>query len=225
MHDLICFGEIIYDNYKDKKVLAGAPLNVASFCAALGLKTGLISAVNDRKIIDTIEKRGIKSYVQVNKYPSGEAFVKLNKDKIPGFVIKKNTAFDHIKHVKIPDTGFFYFGTLAQRNKESRNSLYKMLEESKAVKVCDLNLREGYSAKILKKSVQHADIIKANEEELKKIEKYITDELVFVTEGSKGAYIYGTDIYAKSPKVKVVDTTGCGDAFTAGMIYGIVCII
>ena len=43
---------------------------------------------------------------------------------------------------------------------------------------------------------------------------------VFITQGKKGASLYTVDRKFNSfaPKVKVIDTTGCGDAFTASIV-------
>lgn len=88
----------------------------------------------------------------------------------------------------------------------------------------------------LKNILNRTDIILINEEELKHLtgNKYKTCKegaedlleyginIVVVKRGDKGAYITnGTENYLIRPfKVNCVDTTGAGDAFNAGFLYG-----
>jgi len=46
-------------------------------------------------------------------------------------------------------------------------------------------------------------------------------EIVVVTLGKDGCYIANEGIYVAPPKAEVVDTTGAGDAFAAGFLYGL----
>jgi fructokinase len=244
--DLVCFGEILYDVYTTKKILAGAPLNTASFASFLGLNTGLISAIGnstfDEQIEDELLRRHVQPFLQRNDYATGEAKVSLNKNKVPKFAIAQNSAYDHIQKTETlvnlaKNAAFFYFGTLCQRNIESRNTLMELLSLGTVTAVYDVNLRKGISSwkSIVKNSLKFTDILKMNEEESSKI-KEITDcrnmeqlfdktgiDYIFVTLGEKGACLYqrnGDTLFVEAPEVNVVDTTGCGDAFTAALIYG-----
>lgn len=244
--DLVCFGEVLYDIYETRKVLAGAPLNTASFASFLGLKTALISAVgnknSDNHIEQELARRNIEPFLQKNSYATGEAKIKLNKNRVPMFSIEQNSAYDHIRKTKtlvdlMNNTKFFYFGTLSQRCEESRNTLMKLLLEPQATCVYDVNLRKGISSwkSIVKNSLKFTIVMKMNAYESEKVKSIFGlqnfEQLfgktgiryVFVTLGEKGAYLYQKDnepLFVDSPKVNVVDTTGCGDAFTAAVICG-----
>jgi fructokinase len=244
--NLVCFGEVLYDIYGTTRVLAGAPLNTASFASVLGLKTALISAIGNRKSDEQIEeeliKRDVEPFLQRNNYGTGEAKIKLNKSKVPTFTITSNAAYDHIQKTKTlvnlaKNAEFFYFGTLCQRDKKSRNTLMELLSSRENAAVYDVNLREGISSweSIVANSLKFTTILKMNEEESDKV-KAITGcrsmeqffdktdiGYVFVTLGDKGACLYqrnGDALFVEAPEVNVVDTTGCGDAFTAALIYG-----
>jgi fructokinase len=242
--DLVCFGEVLYDIYKTKKVLAGAPLNVASFASFLGLKTALISAIgnNSKDIEKELTKRGVQPFLQKNIYPTGKAKIELNKKGIPTYSIDKESAYDHIRKTKnlvnlVKNNKFFYFGTLSQRHEDSRITVMELLSATEANTVYDVNLRNEIPAwqSVVKTSLSFTSILKMNEQEsdgLKKtfgckdLEQLFADTAVdymFVTSGERGAYLYQKEekpIFVSAPQVNVVDTTGCGDAFTAAIIFG-----
>lgn len=242
--DLVCFGEVLYDIYKRKKVLAGAPLNVASFASFLGLKTALISAIgnNSKEIKQELIKRGVQPFLQKNSYPTGKAKIELDKKGVPAFSIDKDSAYDNIRKTKnlvnlAKSSKFFYFGTLCQRHKASKSTLMDLLSATEATKVYDVNLRKEIPAwqSLVKTSLGFTSVLKMNEYEseivkevfgcqnLEQLFDDITVDYIFVTLGEKGAYLYQREeepIFVSAPGVNVVDTTGCGDAFTAAVIFG-----
>lgn len=245
-YDLVCFGEVLYDVYESKRVLAGAPMNVASFAAFLGLKTGLISAVGKKKSDDEIEEeliqRNVVPFLERRNIETGEARIRLNKNKVPEFHISMDSAYDHIRKTEtlvnlVENAEFFNFGTLAQRNEDSRNTLMDLLSEVDVTTVYDVNLRKGIPLweSIVANSLKFASVLKMNEAEsaavrgavcCRNIEQLFDKtslDYVFVTLGEKGAQLYqknGDTLFVEAPKVNAVDTTGCGDSFTAALIYG-----
>jgi fructokinase len=99
-----------------------------------------------------------------------------------------------------------------------------------------LNLWEGRQAEAKRKIrgyFKYADIIKISDTELKflfnarpekkALKRIFGKKLVFVSAGAKGCYVYFRGFFRHVPgnKVKVVDSTGAGDAFMAGVLYGI----
>jgi fructokinase len=133
------------------------------------------------------------------------------------------------------------FGSLAQRSATSRTTIRNFLDAAPdAVKVFDVNLRQSYySAEILSESMKLADIVKVNDEELPKIMvlrgfSHRDDrssvqsllaafdlKLVCVTRGARGSMVMTKDCVDEHPgfDVKVVDTVGSGDAFTAALTH------
>jgi fructokinase len=65
------------------------------------------------------------------------------------------------------DHDLLYFGTLAQREERSRLALAAVLDNTRAKRFLDLNLRPGHANEaIVTKSLTAADVVKVNEEEL-----------------------------------------------------------
>ena len=134
------------------------------------------------------------------------------------------------------------FGSLAQRSEVSRATIRKFLNAASpsAIKVFDANLRPPHvSADVLAESMKLADIVKLNDEELPKvmslihlphddqlrsaqslIETYDLD-LVCITRGAHGSLLVRNGEANEHPgfRVRIADTVGSGDAFTAGLVH------
>jgi fructokinase len=134
------------------------------------------------------------------------------------------------------------FGSLAQRSEESRATILKFLAAASpgTMKVFDVNLRQSYySQKVLAESMRHADIVKLNDEELPKImslnkaahkDEFSSAQwlahtydlkLVCVTRGARGSLLVRGNESSQHPgfRVRIADTVGSGDAFTAGLVH------
>ena len=251
MNDLVAFGEVLWDDYGSEKIIGGAPFNVCVHAKSLGLSTLLITGIgsdkNGNEIFSEIEHFGIPAICQMNNKPTGRAEVNLDNEGAPHFTLDEDSAYDAI----LPDAEMdeaakkakvFYFGTLAQRNILSRRTLHRLIGKTKGVKVYDVNLRKGIEdeEKIIEDSLLHTDILKVNEKEFDHIishfinykeEQRAAESLmkafgikgVFITRAERGATLYseGRRLDRDSVSKKVVDTTGCGDAFTASLIASV----
>ena len=139
------------------------------------------------------------------------------------------------------------FGSLAQRSDVSRNTINRFLDVilnngDEHLIVFDVNLRQDfYNKEILCDSLQRCNVLKINDEELvivsrlfglsgidmhdkcqDLLEKHRLKMLI-LTCGINGSYVFTPDIvsYLPTPKVKVADTVGAGDSFTAAFIASI----
>lgn len=131
------------------------------------------------------------------------------------------------------------FGTLAQRSEQSRGTILNFLDATRSdcLRIFDVNLRQSfYSAEIILQSLQRAKAFKLNEHELPIVAGLLGIgakdfcqivlagfplQFVCVTRGEKGSVLYGNggiDEHAGF-RVKVRDTVGAGDAFTAGLAH------
>ena len=140
------------------------------------------------------------------------------------------------------------FGTLAQRSAVSRQTIQSFLAATSAacVRVFDVNLRAPhYSADVVKESLAHTTLLKMNDSEMPQMlrlaelgggddisaeallagaHKLLEDfpvKLVCVTMGGHGSLLVTREQshrHAGIP-IKVVDTVGAGDAFTAALTH------
>lgn len=242
-------GEVLWDQLPSGDVLGGAPLNVAYHASQLGAESYIISAVgNDilgNEIISGLSTKSINLFLSRVAYPTGTVKVTLDDSGVPDFVITKDVAWDYIELTSESSEiacqlDAVCFGSLAQRNKTSHNSIVKFLKlvPEKALKIFDINLRQNfYTKELINESLEIANILKINEDELKIIaklfgfkgdEEYLCRklldtnelELVAYTCGANGSYLFSKDekSYIKTPVVKVKDTIGAGDSFTAALM-------
>lgn len=246
---LLSFGEVLLDHIDGAFFLGGAPVNFAINCLNLGLEAQLYSAIGtDQKgqfIKTTLTQHGLdlNLIAELKDYPTGMVAVEMNEGE-PSYDIRENVAFDYLNaslfEATLADQDFdlFYFGTLVQRNTESREALYQILSQGKfQERFFDCNLRQDYyDAERLKISLGFATIFKANQLELEVImrllygiERLSTEQAckmlseeysvhtIIITAGADGAFLYYSNIlkFIPSYKAELLDAVGAGDAFSA----------
>jgi len=248
MKSLCIFGEVLFDHFPDgKKVLGGAPFNVAWHLQAFGQAPCFISRVGDdgegTAIIKAMQNWGMSTdTLQLDKTsPTGRVTVSFNNGE-PEYKIETPCAYDKIEQTSSKiDCGFFYHGSLALREPKSRQSAEKLKAAGCGTVFMDVNLRDPWWHKDEIKSFLHdADWVKLNDDEL----LHLADETIedsqqgkrfldtydlqglIITHGAEGAEVLlaSGEKYSVKPQdinVTVVDTVGAGDAFTSIMIIGI----
>jgi len=245
-------GEILWDLLPQGKVLGGAPANFAYHAAMLGAESYIFSAVgNDRlgtEIIDHLSAIDIHLHIEKVDHPTGVVNVMLNEAGIPMYEIKEQVAWDYIpistqSETMATEMDAVCFGSLAQRSEISKSSITKFLSlvPDSALKVFDINLRQHYYSKaLITESMQLANVLKINDEELRTIAdmyelsgddllvcrqlaKEFNLKMVACTYGANGSLLCSLkeSSFLKTPQVAVKDTVGAGDAFSAALIVGI----
>lgn len=252
---VVGLGEVLWDVLPEGKKLGGAPANFAYHAGQfLGMdNTIAVSALGEDKLaeetIEALKEHGLNDLLPRVPYPTGTVQVQLDEQGIPTYDIKENVAWDNIpfddEMAKIASNcRAVCFGSLAQRNVISRETIQKFLDATPAdcLKIFDINLRQQfYTQEILKESFQRCNILKINDEELVLIGrmfgypgldienkcwlilgKYNLDMLV-LTCGTNGSYVFtpGHVSFQETPKVKVADTVGAGDSFTGSFVGSI----
>lgn len=180
-------------------------------------------------------------------HPTGTVKVEIDKDGQPRFDILQAVAWDFLEWTPIwqelaHEVDAVCFGSLAQRSSQSRETIRSFLDATRpeTVRVFDVNLRQNfYSREVLAESMKLADIVKLNHEELPRVVRMLQLEdcgepdpsrclltahdldLVCVTRGTEGSVLISRDERNEHPgfRVKVADTVGAGDAFTAALVH------
>ncbi len=242
---IVGIGELLWDMLPSGKAIGGAPANFAYHAGRLGEEGWVVSAVGDdalgHEILDVLDEKRLHSLVAMSEKPTGTVQVSLDAAGVPTYTIVEDVAWDHIPFTpKMQDLASradaVCFGSLVQRN-GSRASVLKFLEAvpASALKVFDINLRQHfYTPEILQKSLEIADVLKINDEEIvilsemfglgsdpreacRKLIRQYSLRFVLLTKGAQGSEVISPDevIPQGVGKVDVVDTVGAGDAFTA----------
>lgn len=252
---VIGMGEALWDVLPEGKKIGGAPANFAYHVSQFGLPSCVVSAVGDdplgKEIIQNFKSKGLNHHIDTVPYPTGTVQVEIDQAGVPQYEIKENVAWDNIPYTDslaalAAETSAFCFGSLAQRNVVSRNTINSFLdaipEENNPLIVFDVNLRQGfYNKDILCNSMKRCNILKINDEELVTVSRMfgypgidLQDKcwillgkynlkMLILTCGINGSYVFtpGNVSFQPTPKVEVADTVGAGDSFTAAFIASI----
>ena len=182
-------------------------------------------------------------------HPTGTVQVEVDAAGQPRFEISESVAWDFLDwtpqwKMLAQQADAVCFVSLAQRAERSRATIRKFLlsaQQRNTVRVFDVNLRQNFfTAQILAESMKLATIVKLNHEELPRIMRLFELEhrseedsarrllslhglkLICITRGNGGSLVVSAGECNVHPgfKVKVADTVGAGDAFTAALLHG-----
>lgn len=249
------FGELLADIFPDRAVLGGAPFNVAWHLKAFAQNPVLVTRLGNDALCEKALRAMLRNRmetvgVQYDKlHPTGQVQVQITEG-VNRFNILPLQAYDFI-HASVvrmitlsTHPEMVYFGTMAQRHDTSRHALKTLLRSTRAARFLDVNLRPPwYDEKILRQSIQFADIVKLNADELGELTEML--ELpgsnpqahaqalinqfdlrqVVITCGAEGAWQINRDgkridAGAKTHVANLVDTVGAGDGFASVCILG-----
>jgi fructokinase len=249
-NSLCIFGEVLFDVFPDgQQVLGGAPFNVAWHAQAFGLSPQFISRVGSDtagdQVIAAMHNWGMRldGVQQDPGHPTGRVQVSLSADNEPAYTIVPDCAYDFIDTSVLPAGGgckLLYHGTLALRNKVSREALEALKRENPGGTFIDVNLRAPWwDRDAVITTFAGMRWIKLNNHELGLLvadtddpdgaidlfmQRYAPD-LLIVTRGDAGAVaVTGTGETASAAPERqhsVVDTVGAGDAFASVVLLGV----
>lgn len=239
--------------------LGGAPANFTVMAGRLGNHAAILSRIGrdelGRLAIDQLDPMPVDaSPIQVDMlHETGRVTVEFREGE-PHYQIHEHVAWDFLElnddWVKLAERAdAICFGTLAQRSRESRQTIQTLAAESSSdcIRVFDANLRAPYySGEVVQESLELATVLKLNENEMPLVLnmlglpwgdepeniqlRYGADrilaefpelEMIAVTRGGRGSLLVRRDEWNEHPGVPVemVDPIGCGDAFTAAMTH------
>lgn len=252
---VVLFGEVLADVFPDRTVLGGAPFNVAWHLKNFGQNPVLVSRLGHdalrEKVLEAMNRIGMTTAgIQSDtNHPTGQVLVRM-AEAGHSFDILPQQAYDFIHPAVARMTALsthpvmVYYGTLAQRHEISRRALKSLLRSTDALKFLDINLRAPwYDGGTLRQSLQNANIVKLNDEELRELAvtfglpaddpeeqarellaRFDLDQLV-VTCGESGAWRVDRDgatirVGPAKPVEQMADTVGAGDGFAAVTLLG-----
>lgn len=202
------------------------------------------------EILENFREKKLNCMIETVPYPTGTVQVSLDAEGVPCYDIKEGVAWDNIPYTSALEglakqTKAICFGSLAQRSVVSRETINRFLDampDEDTLKIFDINLRQGfYTKEILCNSFRKCNILKINDEELVTVSRMfgypgidLQDKcwillakynlkMLILTCGVNGSYVFtpGEVSFVETPKVKVADTVGAGDSFTAAFVSSI----
>lgn len=217
---VVCFGEVLWDNFPSGKKPGGAVMNVAYHLKNLGVNSHLISRVgtdqNGTELMQVMKDSGADTtFVQLDQaHKTSTVEVTTDQDNEVRYEIVKPVAWDYIEfenpHIRlVAQADAIVYGSLSGRCETSRATLAQLLALA-SYKVMDVNLRApDYEPEYITTLLHQTDLLKLNLEELTIISDWFSKDCqtetariellrnkfdipeIVVTKGSKGASYYG----------------------------------
>jgi fructokinase len=247
---VLAYGEVLWDIIEGTPYIGGAPFNFAAHVVKNKGAASILSAVGKDdlgvKAISEAERLGVQTdLIQVRSDRSTGTVDVFLKDGQPDYTIHEDVAFDAIfpedlSKIKEENFDVFYFGSLAQRERASRETLEKILAEVSFPEIFyDINIRKSYySPSIIRSSLKKATIFKINDQEsqlvsrlfygsesdfevfARRISEDFNLKVVIITAAERGCYLFTAEGFHHIPAtpITVADAVGAGDAFSAAFI-------
>lgn len=226
-------------------VSGGSASNTIAGLARLGVGTGFIGRIGKdffgQHYKADIEKYGVNSHLTEVDETSGVASTFISKDGERTFGTYLGAAAllkgEELNKEDFAGYDYFYIeGYLVQSYDLIRRAIV-LAKEAGAKVILDLasyNVVEASRDFLLEIIPQYVDIVFANEEEAKSLldmdpEDAVSElakqiDIAIVKTGAKGSWIQqgNEKIFVPALKVNCVDTTGAGDLYAAGFLYGLI---
>lgn len=226
-------------------VSGGSASNTIVGLAQLGIETGFLGRIGKdfygKFFKDDLKKYNIKSHLTEVNEASGVASTFISRDGERTFGTYLGAAAElsaeELTEDDFKDYKYFYIeGYLVQSHALIRKAI-ELAKEAGAKVILDLasyNVVEENRQFLLDIIPQYASIVFANEEEARSLLNVGAEEAVsilarqtgiaVVKTGEKGSWIQQGDekVFIPAYKVDCVDTTGAGDLYAAGFIYGLI---
>ncbi|NDW17648.1 adenosine kinase [Dysgonomonas sp. 216] len=232
-------------NFKKHLASGGSASNTITGLGKLGIGSGFIGKVGKdfygNYFKEDLTKYGVKSHLTETNEASGVATTFISKDGERTFGTFLGAAANltpaDIDPKNFEGYSYFYIeGYLVQNLELIRKSIVTAKEAGLKV-ILDLasyNVVEANLDFLLEIMPKYVDIVFANEEEAKSLlnldpEAAVSElakmvDIAIVKTGAKGSWIQQADqkVFVPALSVNCVDTTGAGDLYAAGFLYGLV---
>ena len=242
-------GKYFADSFAER--VGGGGANVAIGIARHGLKPALVSDISsspfDKIILEKLEKEGVDTHFcrrGENEFNISCILLSSSGEKTVVSYETPNRKFVEKERLKkvLSTSKNFYFANLQEVPLTERIEILRKIKDKGGRVFSNLGVRDcraektllfeflSYVDVIVQNTWEFADIVGKKREEvdfkkyLPEIFKKFAGKTLVITDGENGSYAYadGKTYYQKALRVeKVIDTTGAGDAFTAGFIAGV----
>ncbi len=203
------------------------------------------------EILELLRRKKVEHRITIDeKYPTGVVSITVDEQGVADYTIHENVAWDHIEidasHLDLAGRAdVVCYGTLALRQNGSAEAIWDFLGRTSdsCIRLFDINLRQQYYNKdMVLKLLQASTVLKLNGDELlvlrdflrqksgeeKDFLHYLCDtfglDMVILTRGGEGSRIFSPirgDSVLPGESIKVVDTVGAGDSFSAAVATGL----
>lgn len=194
--------------------------------------------------IAALRARGVRYLLPRVAQPTGTVQVTLDASGVPAYDIRQGVAWDNIPFTPALKQAALRcravcWGSLAQRAAVSRQTIRTFIASlpPRCLKIFDINLRQHFfTPEILQESMACCDILKINDEEMDVVRRLFGIpspdvqgachallrrfrlQALVLTCGAEGSHVFtaqGAHTFRATPRVRVADTVGAGDSFTA----------
>lgn len=184
--DFYAFGEILWDCLPSGKHAGGAPFNVASHLAQLGVTSSLISSVGRDPLGDEILE--VAGHKRVNAQfitrariglPTGTVIVTIDEHGNASYELVQPAAWDEIRVSAealeaVSKARAFIYGSLAGRSPYNLEQLDHLLEVKGPMKFFDVNLRPPFvDPPLIIELAKRADVLKLNDGEVGRMASWL----------------------------------------------------
>jgi len=231
--------------YDKEMASGGSAANTIHGLARLGIETAFIGTIGDdetgRFFKNDLEKSGIKPLLKVSKTPSGIANTLITKDGERTFGTFLGAAIElsgsDLQLSQFEGYDYLHVEGYLVQNHELMETILKLAKQAGlkiSLDMASFNVVED-NLDFLKVMVKkYVDIVFANEEEAKAFTGEEPEEaletlaqqteIAVVKIGSKGSMIKTAGIKTNVGAIKTtaVDTTGAGDLYASGFLYGVI---
>lgn len=226
----------------------GGSANVAFYITKLGGNSVFMGKVGDdffgEIFLEDLAKNGILANVSLTKGENtGVVFVLDFADGERSFIVNRGAnaklRYEDLNLDLIRDSKYLFFSGYSFQHKEVLNSIKRLLKETANATSIVFNpgapnLTKRFRDSFIDVIRQYVSVLILNEAEAEYLTECVSEremldyllslaDTVALTKGGRGSIVARQDeIYEiEANTVKVVDTTGAGDAYTGGFIYGL----
>ncbi len=233
------------DHFPRSQASGGSAANTIHGLAKLGVETGFIGKIGEDEIGDffkhDLEEAKVNPLLAVSKTRSGLALALVSPDSERTFATYLGAAVElSAEDLKLEDFmgyDFFHIEGYLVQNYQLIETAVKLAKEAGckiSIDLASYNVVEDNIEFLKRITKQYVDIVFANEEEAKaftaKEPREALDDLAEITEyaivkiGSKGSMVkHNGKVYTAGViKANSIDTTGAGDLYASGFLYGLI---